>query len=323
MRVAVLMFAAAGCAHAQFKTTSTLVLAPTTVTTAEGKFVDGLKARDLILYDNGVPQPIQLEEAFNPLSLIVALETSTNSFAVLDKLGDLGVLFSYVVAGHRGEIALLGFADETRLLHDFTTDPDRLAGVLRSIRVQGNHAVALDTIQEALRLFSRRPGENRRVLLVIGEKRDRSSTLKLPSLLMAAQRQNVLIYWVTYSPFLTAFTARQKTVKSLNPKTDGTPIPRDPAPGSLLSAFTEIGHEMRSDAADELTRATGGRTLNFVRKDTLEEAVQAIGAEVHRQYILSFQPPKGEPGVYHAIRVEVKDRPELAVRTRLGYWAAM
>jgi VWFA-related protein len=322
MRAAVVVLIIAAGAQAQFKATSTLVLAPTTVTTAEGKFVDGLQAADLVLYDNNVPQPLQVEEAFNPLSLIVALETSANSSAMLDKLGDLGVLFTHVVAGERGETALVTFSDEFRLLRDFTTNSDRLAASLRALHVQGTGVATLDAIHEALRQFARRPSENRRVLLVIAEKHDRSSKLKLATILQSAQRQNVLVYWVTYSPFMTAFTARQKTVKSLDPKKDGEPIPRDPAPGSLLSVFSEIKHDVQADAAEELTRATGGRTLSFLRKDTLEEAVQAIGSEVHRQYIVSFQPPKSAPGLYHEIRIAVKDRPELLVRTRAGYWTA-
>ena len=322
MRAAALFLFAAVAAHAQFKTTSTLVLAPTTVTTLEGKFVDGLQAPDLVLYDNNVPQPIQVEEAFNPLSLIVALENSANSAAVLDKLGDLGVLFTHVVAGYHGETALFTFSDEVRLVRDFTTDPDRLRSSLRGLRVRGTGAATLDAVQEALRQFTRRPSENRRVLLMIAEKHDRSSKLKLAAILQAAQRQNVLIYWLTYSPFLTAFTARPKTVHSLDPKKDGEPILRDPAPGSLLSVIPELKHDLQGDCAEELTRVTGGRVLNFLRKDSLEEAVQAIGGEVHRQYIVSFQPSKGEPGQYHAIRIEVKNRPELLVRTRAGYWAA-
>jgi hypothetical protein len=42
---------------------------------------------------------------------------------------------------------------------------------------------------------------------------------------------------------------------------------------------------------------------------------------VHRQYILSFQPQGGQPDGFHAIRVTVKDRPDLRVKTREGYWA--
>jgi VWFA-related protein len=193
---------------------------------------------------------------------------------------------------------------------------------LRGLRVQGKGVATLDAIQDALRHFARRPSENRRVLLVIAEKHDRSSKLKLSTILQAAQRQNILVYWVTYSPFLTQLAAKQKTVKSLDRKKDGEPIPYDAAPGSLLSVFSELKHDVEADASEALTRATGGRTLSFLRKDSLEEAVQAIGSEVHRQYMVSFQPPKGTPGVYHAIRIAVKDRPELLVRTRAGYWSA-
>jgi VWFA-related protein len=297
------------------------VLAPTTVTTVDGRFVDGLQAQDLTLFDNNVPQAIQVEEAFNPLSLIVVLQTSANSAAVVDKLGDLGVLFTHLVAGDRGETALLAFSSEVRLLHDFTTDPDKLASALRHMRVQGTGVATLDAIQEALRLFGKRPHENRRVLLVVAERHDRSSKLKLPAIVQLAQRQNVLVYWLSFSPFVTTFTTRQKTVKSLDPKKDGEPIPREVAPGSFLSIFGEIVHDLHGEPADELTRATGGRSLGFVRKDGLEEAVQAIGGEIHRQYIVSFQPPKSEPGEYHAIRMELKNRDDVIVRTRAGYWA--
>jgi len=52
----------------------------------------------------------------------------------------------------------------------------------------------------------------------------------------------------------------------------------------------------------------------------LEKAIQLVGEEVHRQYILSFEPKASEPGKFHAIRVVVKDQPELQTRTRDGYW---
>jgi len=60
--------------------------------------------------------------------------------------------------------------------------------------------------------------------------------------------------------------------------------------------------------------------MNFLKKDALEEAIRLLSEEVHRQYILSFEPKGGEPGKYHAIRVAVKDRPELRAATRQGYW---
>jgi hypothetical protein len=53
----------------------------------------------------------------------------------------------------------------------------------------------------------------------------------------------------------------------------------------------------------------------------LEQAIQLVSEEVHRQYLLSFEPKGGEPGQFHAIRVAVNNRPDLQAKTRAGYWA--
>src|SRR5712692_9071969 len=144
MRAAMVIFLTSLPLAAQFRSTSTLVIAPTTVTDPAGKFIDGLQAEHLILYDNNVPQPIQVEEAFNPLSLIVAIQTSTNASANLDKLADSGILFTHLVAGERGQTSILTFSDTTRVLADFTANPDRLAAQLRGLHTQGNGAITLD-----------------------------------------------------------------------------------------------------------------------------------------------------------------------------------
>jgi len=94
---------AAPLADAQFKSTAALVIAPTTITDAKGNYIDAVEPADLVLYDNGVRQPIQVDESFNAISLVVAVQTSANSAAILDKLGDSGILFTDLLAGDRGE----------------------------------------------------------------------------------------------------------------------------------------------------------------------------------------------------------------------------
>ena len=321
MRAFALLLLTAAIAGAQFKSTATLVIAPTTVTDSKGKYIDALEPADLVLYDNGVRQPIQVDESFNPISLVVAVQTSANSAAILDKLGASGILFADLLAGDRGETALVTFSDEVRTLRDFTTNSDSLSAGLRSLHVQGTGAVALEAVMQSLAMLAKRKSDRRRILLVIAEKRDRSSKVKFPVVLREAQRQNVLIYWLTYSPFLEPFTAKQKTVKSKDPKKDGEPLPPDMAPGNLLSVFTELAHQGKPDNSVQLTRTTGGRAIGFLKKEALEEAIQAIASEVHRQYIVSFTPRPGKAGEYHAIRIEVKGHPELTARTRAGYWA--
>jgi VWFA-related protein len=321
MRAAALLLLIATVAGAQFKSTATLVVAPTTVTDSKGKYVDAVLPEDLVLYDNGVRQPIQVDESFNPISLVVAVQTSANSSAILDKLGASGILFADLLAGDRGETALVTFSDEVRTLRDFTTNSDNLAAGLRSLHVQGDGAVALEAVMHSLAMLSKRKSDRRRILLVIGEKRDRSSKVTFQTVLHEAQRQSVLIYWLTYSPFLEPFTAGQKTLKSKDPDKNGTPLPPDMAPGNLLSVFTELARQGKPDNSVQLTRTTGGRAIGFLKQDALEEAIQSVASEVHRQYIVSFTPPPAKPGQYHAIRIEVKDHPEWVARTRAGYWS--
>jgi VWFA-related protein len=202
------------------------------------------------------------------------------------------------------------------------------------LRKEGNDARMLDAMEEGLRMLEQRPPGRRRILLMIAEKRDRGSGAKLPEVMERVQRLNVAVYWLTYSPFLQPFTVRPKTMEDLKPeaerikvqkcalcpKPDDRPAPPDLGPGGLLYGIAELAHLRLPDLADLFTRTTGGRTLSFLKKGALEEAVQLVGAEVHRQYILSFEPKGGTPGEFHRIEVAVKDRPELRVKAREGYW---
>jgi VWFA-related protein len=321
MRVLLVALAASLFAWGQFRSTATLVIAPVTIQDAQGNYVDTVDPHDLVLYDNRVRQPIQVDESFSPISLVVAVQTSANSSAVLDKLGTSGILFTDLLAGDRGETALVTFSDDVHVLRDFTSNSDNLATGLRGLHVQGTHAVANDALMEAIGMLAKRKSERRRILLVIGEKRDRGSRLKVPAVVKEAERQNVLVYWLTYSPFLEPFTARPKETKSKDPDKNGQPLPPDMAPGNLLSVFTELAQHGKPDASVELTRATGGRAIGFLQKDALEEAIQAVAGEVHRQLIASFRPREGAAGEYHAIRLEVRGHPEWKARTRAGYWA--
>jgi hypothetical protein len=165
---------------------------------------------------------------------------------------------------------------------------------------------------------------------MISESRDRGSTIKLPEVVQRAQQLNVGVYWLSYSTTWTRYTDRRVAtygdiedpkVKGRDPKKDETPIPTDSPPMSLLAPFTELAHLTKPNVADLFTRLTGAQDIAFLTKGALETAIHDIGDEIHREYILTFVPAPGVPGLFHTIRVEVKDRPELKVKTRTGYWA--
>jgi VWFA-related protein len=335
MRVAATLVVLACASWAQFKSTVPLVVAPTTVTDSRGRYVDGLTPEDLTLYDNSVPQAIQMDWMTYPIDLVVAVETSSNSGAVVDKLGGSGILFTQLLAADAGETAVISFSDEVKVHQDFTGNPDFVIHALRMLRKEGGDARMLDALRQALIMLEQRPSGRRRIILMIAERRDRSSLAKLSEVMERVERLNAAIYWLTYSPFLEPFTVKPKTAEDLKPEAerikmkrcdlcapaDDTPVPSDLGPGGLIYGIGELMRLHQPDLSSLFTRTTGGRTLSFVKKHALEQAIQLVGEEVHRQYILSFEPKGGEPGKFHAVRVEVKDRPELQAKTREGYWA--
>jgi VWFA-related protein len=335
MRLATAMVVLTCPCWAQFKSTVPLVVAPTTVTDSKGHYVDGLTADDLILYDNNVPQKIQTDWMTYPIDLVVAVQTSENSGAVIDKLGGTGILFSQSLAADAGETAVITFSDEVKVHQDFTSDPDPVIHSLRMLRKEGDNAHILDAMHQALLMLDHRPPGRRRIILMIAERRDRSSKTKLPEVMEQVERLNAAVYWLTYSPFLEPFTVKPKTAEDLKPEDerikvqkcglcpapDDTPVPPDLGPGSYLYGIQELIRLHKPDLSHLFTKTTGGRELNFLKKSALEQAIQLVSEEVHRQYILSFEPKGNQPGEFHAIRVMVKNRQELHAKTRDGYWA--
>jgi VWFA-related protein len=274
-----------------------------------------------------------------PIDLVVAVQASANSGPIIDKLGGSGILFSQLLAADAGQTALITFSGQVKVRQDFTSDPDAVTHALRMLRVEGGVATSLDALRQALVMLEHRPPGRRRIILMIAEKRDRGSEAKVNEVMEQVQRLNASVYWLTYSPFLEPFTVKPKTVEDTKPEAervkvrkcdlcpgpDERGVPPDYGPGGYLYAIGELIRLHQPDLSVLFTNVTGGRTLAFLKKNALEQAIELVGEEVHRQYILSFESKSFEaknddPGTFHSLRVAVKDRPELHAKTRQGYW---
>ena len=93
-----------------------------------------------------------------------------------------------------------------------------------------------------------------------------------------------------------------------------------PSAPNYLAVFGELFRLAKTNDTQALTRATGGSEYPFLREHAIEKAVEALGAEVHSQYILSFPPATAKKGM-HQIEVSVPNRPDLSLRSRQAYWA--
>lgn len=297
------------------KTTVPLVVAPTTITDRHGGYIRGLTSADLLLLDNNVPRKIQVDELTMPISLVVAVQSSQESWAALDKIKKIGSLIEPLVAGERGEAAVIWYGDHVTVAQDFTGSTSRLEEVFQTAKAGGSAGSAIDAIGKAIDLLENRK-ENRKIVFVIGESKDRHGRNRLEEVISRAQRENVTVYFITYSRILTPFTSTWSEVcdeKKKNCK------PRDPEWGgpNLAAVFGELA---KSNVADAFTKYTGGRRVSFLKQKGLEHLIESLGEEIHNQYLISFSPPPADAAEFHQIRVMVRNRPDVMVRTRAGYW---
>ena len=79
-------------------TTVNVVVAPTTVRDRNGDFVNGLQLQDFQLYDNNKLQKVSADVRDEPLSLVVAVQRSSNLTDFLPKIQRIGTQLNQLVA---------------------------------------------------------------------------------------------------------------------------------------------------------------------------------------------------------------------------------
>lgn len=299
--------------NSTIRTSAHLVLVPVTVTDPKGKFIDGLSASDFVLYDDGIPQrQLQVDSSDTvvvPVALVVAIQSSGISQAALEKIHKVGGMFQPLVAGDKGEVAVLAYDDEIRVLQDFTRDSSKISGAFETVNGRNiKIGKMLDAVTEGVKMLKQTPESYRRMMLILGESRDRGSKTNLKQAIEAAQRADVAMYPLTYSAQATAWTTTAQ---------DTAPLPMEP---DYAGGVVELFRMTTRNAADEFAKWTGGRHLSFARLEGLQDAISRLSGEVHSQYLLSFSPVESSNKGLHRILVQVRSPKNAVVRARPGYW---
>ena len=154
----------------------------------------------------------------------------------------------------------------------------------------------LDGIIEASKYLQEANG--RRVIVIVSDGDDTVSDANFDATLKALQIANCQVYVV-------------KTTDFENYKRTGQ------RGGS--ANLRQLAAERRMQ---EITRQTGGAVHSPLDENELDNAFNQISAELSQQYVLSYYPENEQDkrGEFRNISLSVKNRQNLTIRTRKGYY---
>ena len=284
-----------------FRSGANLVPLNVTVTDHSRQFVKGLTKADFSVFEDGVEQSVQFfEAAETPLDLILLIDTSSSMSDKMDVVHEAAIGFLKTMkAGDRG--AVVAFADGVDIIQPLTGDRAALEEGIQKTKARG--ATSLNNaLYISLKQFGRgaqHQGDVRRqAIAVLSDGEDTSSLVSFDDVLELARKSGVSIYpIVLQSKYAATRTAAQ----------------------GQRRYFSESEYSMRT-----LAQETGAQAFFPMQIYELKSVYAAIGEELSSQYSLAYSPVNTRTdGRFRRITVRVDKHPELKLRTRTGYTAAL
>jgi VWFA-related protein len=301
-----------------FRGESQIVFVPALVRNTHGQPVYGLQAKDFSLEDDGIEQPIQIDERsdIEPVSIVVALQIGRRAKREFSRIVRLGSMLDDILAEGEtiSEITLVQFDSRVRTVRGFTRDETPVAEYLKNISPGDHGAAILDAVNYSVKLLDKLPRGHERILLLISETRDHGShKAKLDQVVEAVGTSNVQIYAVPFSPSLSQVL---DTERGLN-KDEWRPAqsPLDVGGPSLI-----MMNAARKNVAKGLASMTGGQYEPFASRKSFENDLFDFTNRLRSRYVLTFEPKQPHAGL-HRLRVGLRESNDMTVLARTCYWA--
>jgi VWFA-related protein len=288
-----------------------VVLIPALVKDQQGGIVYGLQASDFIVEDDGIEQPVRLDEApeGQPISLVVAVQTGRRAYYEFPRMQGLKSMLDPLFSQGTARVALVEFDSQVNLTRDFTKDENLISDDLTNLRPGDGKAAILDAVAYSIKLLRDEPEGRLRVLLLISETRDHGSIIKIDKVVAAIGQANAVMYALVFSPSLSNIldTGRGNNKNEMNPGPD------------FLAPILMTAQAMRKNVPSTIAAMTGGEYELFVTKKKFDVRMNDFTNHLHSRYLLSISPKNPHPGL-HQIRVRLKDAKDI-VLARTSYWA--
>jgi len=288
-----------------------VVLIPALVKDQQSEVVYGLQAGDFIVEDDGIEQPVRLDEApeGQPISLVVAVQTGRRAYYEFPRMQGLKSMLDPLFSQGTARVALVEFDSQVNLTRDFTKDENLISDDLTNLRPGDGKAAILDAVAYSIKLLRDEPEGRLRVLLLISETRDHGSITKIEKVVAAIGQANAVMYALVFSPSLSNIldTGRGNNKNEMHEGPD------------LLAPLVMTAQAMRKNVPNTIAAMTGGEYELFATKKKFDVRMNDFTNHLHSRYLLSISPKNPHPGL-HEIRVRLKDTKDI-VLARSSYWA--
>ncbi len=325
---------------------STLVEVPALVKTSRGEVVFELSAQDFFLTDNGLPQNLTLDPDTDsqPLALAICVETGGAGVRHLVDYRDLDAILDALIGNVEHRVAVIGFDSTPHLLLPFGPATADASQQLANLQEGDPGAAILDGVAFALAQLRTQPAGYRRAVLLLSETIDQGSQTTLNDALRLISDTNTTIYSFGFSSTRSAvsheaskFNREEETGPAhgcFSRAGDGNDAEyeghyskqvldclSDLAPPIRLAtmAFLTARNTLHTQTASSIAQLTGGEFFHFRDAKDLKAGLVAASSDVPNYYVLSFHPTSLAPGL-HALHLEIKDRPQLTLKSRSEYW---
>lgn len=323
---------------------SNLVEVPVLVKEKNGRVVFGLKAEDFSLTDNGEPQQLSIDEDADarPLALAIVVQTGGLGPSHLGDYQGLDAVLDSFIGNVEHRVAVIGFDSVPRVVVPFTEDTDSAAERLQSLEKGDTRAAILDAVAFAVKQLRTQPPNYRRAILLFSETVDQGSVTSIDEAIRLISDTNTTMYSIAYSSTKTAVAHEaSKLSRTDHPGPQHGCFSRDGADVeykghyskqvldcvSMLApplrlatmAFLVARDSLRKNAAETVANLTGGQYMRFRNAKDVKQNLIQLSHDVPNYYVLSFQPKEPTPGI-HALKLQMKDRPQLEFTARSQYW---
>lgn len=259
------------------------------VTDKKGRFVTNLTKDEFEVIESKKKQTVLefVSESNLPLRLAIVVDTSNSIRDRFRFQQEAAIEFvKSVVRAGTDRAIVVSFDTSAQLAADLTDDVVKLEKAIRDLRPGGGTAL-YDAIYFACKekLMQDQPMYKfRRALVLLSDGDDNQSRYTRDQALEMAQKADVVLYTIS------------------------TNITRIQSEGDKVLKY--------------LSQETGGMTFFPFKASDLAQSFENIANELRSQYAILYRPePLILDGNYHGVEIRIKNRKDLQVRTRKGYYA--